>query len=309
VKKREKLIVGVLVDNGSLNAHAPLLTRKLAKELSESLGFSVIAASLAHSDKIPIGKTQGVAVPLLEPLLESLSVDTNPPQTVLVVPLLLVTGGAIYQKIAAVIQQCIRPPHNILLAPALIDLSSGQAEEIGDWLSESIVEFLETNQTANARVCIVDHGSPVKISADSRNLVAQSVGTKLEGRVSSVQPCSMESRDGQFYHFNQPLYENVLRQHAAEHPQERLIAVRLFLQPGRHSGKRGDLDVIEAEVRDEFPELRVATLKPMQDQKKLKQLLYRRYIELCNTNEAAMQFLPFSHMPYGTKSHICNGQT
>ena len=54
----------------------------------------------------------------------------------------------------------------------------------------------------------------------------------------------MESREGEEYSFNKPLLEDVLG--SSEFERDVILSM-LFISPGRHAGKGGDIDKICAE--------------------------------------------------------------
>ena len=51
----------------------------------------------------------------------------------------------------------------------------------------------------------------------------------------------MERRDGKQYEFNEPLLENIL---GSGNFIKNVILAMLFISPGRHAGKDGDIDQI-----------------------------------------------------------------
>ena len=64
----------------------------------------------------------------------------------------------------------------------------------------------------------------------------------MKDYVSGFSTCSMERRNGEEYDFNEPLLEKLLVQKKEE--CEEMLVAQLFLSPGRHAGKGGDLDRI-----------------------------------------------------------------
>ena len=88
-------------------------------------------------------------------------------------------------------------------------------------------------------VVLVDHGSPTENVNRTRRAVAAQMRIRLAGNASCVVDCSMESRPGKQYAFNQPLLENVFDQGGLD--QGDVILAMLFLSPGRHAGENGDI--------------------------------------------------------------------
>lgn len=92
-------------------------------------------------------------------------------------------------------------------------------------------------------VALVDHGTPLK----SVNAVREEVGRQLQEMLGSsirgFSTCCMERRDGPEFDFNDPLLEDLLQKLDAS-GREEVVVAQLFLSPGRHAGKRGDLEKI-----------------------------------------------------------------
>ena len=72
----------------------------------------------------------------------------------------------------------------------------------------------------------------------------------------------MERREGVEYDFNEPLIENVLHEWGTLGITEVVVSF-LFLLPGRHAGKGGDLDRIFDSARKEFPNMNIRATKPI----------------------------------------------
>jgi len=66
----------------------------------------------------------------------------------------------------------------------------------------------------------------------------------------------MERREGDEYRFNEPLLENLLDQRGFNTGE--VILSMLFLSPGRHAGKDGDVAGICAEAEQRNPGLQTA---------------------------------------------------
>lgn len=279
--------VCILVDNGSIRAHAELFTRKLSAKLEIDTGIPVIAASLAHSDRIPNESLNGIPVPIFEALLEQ-QCQRKELKRIWILPFLLFTEGVIYQKIQCSIQEFSRRyPHIAFeLADGLVSLSDPIEDGIVGMISDQIQAVIDQHQLTRPRVILVDHGSPNPESAQAREHVADSLAPVLGNEVERVVSASMERRPGDEYDFNEPLLERALAESAAQDCQE-IILARLFLQPGRHSGRAGDIEQICQSASERFPSIRIFNLPRIFSQKRLVQLLNRRLRQVSvtmNTN-------------------------
>jgi sirohydrochlorin ferrochelatase len=268
--------VCILVDNGSLRSDAELFTRKLSRRLEIDTGIPVIAASLAHSDRIPIESLNGIPVPIFEALLEQQCRQNNL-KYLWVIPFLLVTGGVIYEKIQSFLHVFSQMyPHIAFdMAEGLVSVSDPVESGVIGMIADQIQEVLKQNQLTRPRVVLVDHGSPNPAGARTRNGVAEGLASILGDRVEGVIPASMERRSGADYDFNEPLLERALTESVQQgHPE--IVLARLFLQPGKHSGRAGDIEQICRSVSGRFPQLRIFNLPRVFSQKRLVQLLKRR---------------------------------
>lgn len=275
---RDKICV--LVDNGSIRAHAPLYTRKLAKALEHELGMTVIACSVAHSDEILLESLQGKAVPLLESLLELLSGDENIKE-ILVIPFVLVTKGAIYRKTFSILQCFMKlyPRIEYKIAEGLFSGNDPNDCSIAGMLTEGVKSVLAKEKLERPRVILVDHGSPFTESSKVRNYLANRLEVMLGSCVESVVASSMERRSGEQYDFNEPLLKRALTA-SINQGHETVLIARLFLQPGKHSGRDGDIDRICNRSQKAHTQLKIFNLPRVFPQKRLIQLLARRLYQL-----------------------------
>ena len=269
-----------MVDNGSLRPEAGLMTRRVARLLSDDIDIPVVAASLAHSNRIPVEALEGKAIPLLEALLDRICLQPNLKE-VIVIPLLLVTGGVIYQKIGAMVQDFSRryTRPTIRMTEALVSESDPVEVGIVGMIYEQVRATIEEHLLVEPRVVLVDHGSPDPTGARTRNYVATRL-TELLGRiVEKVVPSSMERRDGVEYDFNEPLFERALVE-SAQNGSGNIVLARLFLQPGKHNGKDGDVEQICLSVSSRYPSMRIYNLPAVFSEKRLVQLLKRRLSQI-----------------------------
>lgn len=235
----------LLVDNGSVRDHAALFTRKLAEKIQQASSEKVLAVSLDHSFRIPVEKLNGIPVPILNALLSELA-EQSSLKTLTILPLLMVGGGAIYQKLQAQVDvfRSRRPDVTVKMAKALIDPNETSAFSIPALMVKNIEATLAQTAEVRPDVIVVDHGSPVQVASEMRNWVAQEVEKRLDpGTFGCVMAASMERRPGENYDFNEPLLQTALQQ-CADRGVDMVVISKLFLQPGKHSGKKGDIDGI-----------------------------------------------------------------
>ncbi|NQU39451.1 MAG: hypothetical protein HQ523_05815 [Lentisphaerae bacterium] len=247
----------ILVDNGSIRAEAALFTRKLARELGAAAGLTVQATSLAHSDRIDLAELEQCSVPLLTPLLEECGRSANL-QRILVLPLMLATGGAVYRKTQAAVEAAALAfaDTTFLLGDGLLSEDETVPGGMVRILADGVRATVHREQLTRPIVVVVDHGSPERAAAEARNEVGSRMAHELNDTVSGVVVASMERRDGEAYDFNEPLLRAALSELAVAGRTD-VVLVRLFLQPGRHSGVDGDIDrICEAVIRD-HPDLRL----------------------------------------------------
>lgn len=267
----------LLVDNGSIRDHAALFTRKLASTLACQSGKSVMAVSLAHSDRIPLAKLNGEAVPLLLPTLHSLEGATSLTR-LRVLPLLMVGEGIIYRKIASAAATFAnrRPDVDVSMAPALVDPCERGEGSIPHLMASAVMRIIRERSLRGAEVIIVDHGSPVEAVARLRDWVADEVRRQLpEGIAARVVAASMERREGEAFAFADPLLEAALAD-AARRGVSDVVVAKMLLQPGKHSGRRGDIETILERVSNEHASLAVHQPRQIFRQNDLISLLLRR---------------------------------
>ena len=165
----------------------------------------------------------------------------------------------------------------VKMTEALIDMTAeGRPDTIQALLTRSLLNTIDQEQLTHPDVIIVDHGSPYPEAAEARNWVARQVEKAVvPNDVKRVIAASMERRPGPEYDFNDPLVENALRT-VAENGSQTVVIAKLFLQPGKHSGRRGDIDSIVESVREAYPKLRIVVQKQSFSLKSLTNLLLHR---------------------------------
>lgn len=276
--------VVVLADNGSVKPYAPLMTRKLAQQLQEEIGVKTIPASLAHSGRIPVDRLNGQPVALVKPLLQELSMSGI--EEVIILPFMLASGGAIHRKLAAEVEIASNSfaETKFELAQAILSDSDQNPHPIVPMFVEHIESTIQEKSLDRPRVILVDHGSPRRESADLRNSVGKQLKDSLGERIEGLIAASMERRPGAEYDFNEPMLKKVLEESAEE--RKTIVLARLFLQPGKHSGKKGDVDEICEEVFRRFPEFEIHHAPRVFLQKNLIHLLKIRYKEITKLQQS-----------------------
>ena len=97
-------------------------------------------------------------------------------------------------------------------------------------------------------LALVDHGTPVFEVHRVREEVGKALNERMKDYVSGFSTCSMESRDGENT-ISMSLCSRIFWLIKKESLMEMLVA-QLFLSPGRHAGKGGDLDQICSSFAD-----------------------------------------------------------
>jgi sirohydrochlorin ferrochelatase len=274
MQSNQKIIV--IVDNGSLRSHSVLFCRTLARNLERRLRIPVLATSLDHSHRIPESQLRGIPARLFEPTLFELA--RNSPKTrIVIVPFMLIAGGAIHSKVLASVD-AVRSQHpyvSLTLTETMHAPTDTPEDGITGLLADNVKKRLNDHPNTRPHIVVVDHGSPFPASAAARDHIASQLLAALGARVLAVTACSMERRPGPEYAFNDPLLEVAL-EHLAEHSSAPVWLARLFLQPGKHSGRHGDIDTICNLVRMRHPDWVLEDLPKVFCQKSLTKLVLLR---------------------------------
>jgi len=221
----------LLVDNGSLEAAAPLALRELAAKLAEKLKLPVEPVSLLHSSAVPAEKLGGRAAEILEPALERRLAAGQ--REFVLLPLFFGPSGALTDYLPKRLAH-VQGKHPDFSARVAAPLHSADDDRLVRILADQV-------RAAGAKipqVVLVDHGSPARPVVAVRNQLAEQLG-KLLGSGHVVAAASMERRPGDEYAFGDPLLANLLRQ-PGWNDGEVIVAMQ-FLLPGRHAGPDGDV--------------------------------------------------------------------
>lgn len=245
-----------LVDNGSLRAQATLNLRRVAASLSERIGETVQAASLLHSNKIPVEEIGGISAITLGPAAER-SAELGATE-ITILPFFFGPSKALTGYLPermATLQE--RFPHvKVRVAQPLVDEFGDNDLRLAYLLADNVRDKLRPG--TKPHVALVDHGSPIPEVTAVRNRLAGQLSVLLSDEdVACVTAASMERRKGDEYRFNEPLLENLLA--LPEFNSGPVILAMLFLSPGRHAGKGGDIAEICAATEQRYPALSVTT--------------------------------------------------
>ena len=242
-----------LVDNGSLRPQATHSLRRVAAALSETLGETVQAASLLHSNKIPAEEVDGIPAITLGPAAER-SAEAGATE-IIVLPFFFgpskALTGYLPERMAALQARFLNV--SVRVAQPLVDELGNNDLRLAQLLADNVRAQLPGQGAA--KVALVDHGSPIPDVTAVRNRLAGQLSVLLGDDVRCVAAASMERRDGDEYRFNEPLLEHLLD--TPEFSSGHVVLAMLFLSPGRHAGEGGDIAEICAAAEQRHPGLRV----------------------------------------------------
>ncbi|PXA02999.1 cobalamin biosynthesis protein CbiX [Coraliomargarita sinensis] len=233
-----------LVDNGSLRPEATFALRRLAQALGRVVGREIEAVSLLHSHKIPAEELNGQPATIVKRRMRELFKAGQ--REFVILPLFLGPSLAITDYLPRVVEELRgeQPGLSVKIAEPIAGADVDEPDyRLAQMLEDHIRPLLDAQ--GDAKLALVDHGTPIKPVNRLRDAVAGQLARRLN---QSVQPCSMERRDGPEYAFNDPLLENLatIDGYSGQH----LVLAMFFLLPGRHAGEGGDV----AEIADNLVE-------------------------------------------------------
>lgn len=228
------------MDNGSLNPEATINLRNIAKALELKTDLPIRPVGLMHSHKVDSQKLGGARAETMDFLFQS--DEPMDWEDVVMIPLFFGPSLAITDWLPKKLQawqakdssrsfrilECLHRPGDDRIARALV---------------ERISETIVAKNFKKPLVALVDHGTPLRSVNQIREEIGQQVKILLSDRVKAFSTCSMERRDGPEYDFNNPLLESVLNDWSVRDAED-IVVAQLFLSPGRHAGKGGDLEEI-----------------------------------------------------------------
>ncbi len=266
-----------LTDNGSLRPQATEGLRRLSSALGSRIGLEVEAVSLLHSHKIPAESLGGRPATIVKRRLRECFRHGR--HDFVVLPLFLGPSLAITDYLPEVVAE-LREKECPQLRVRIASPLAGKAVTAPDPRLAAILEsrLLAGGPLAESdTVALVDHGTPIRVVNELRNVVAAQLGDRL-GR--PVQPCSMERREGPDYAFNEPLLEQLGEVLGA--PGGHLRLAMFFLLPGRHAGDGGDVaTIVDGLVGDRSFD-RVTMSPLMAEDPLLLDILADRFAEVVN---------------------------
>ncbi len=240
-----------LIDNGSLEPAAHRALRAAALALTERTGLAVEAVSWRHSDRIPAAELDGAAAATLAPwVCRHLRQGEA---EFLFIPFFVSGQGAIAGLVRADLETLRRDEGGF--AFAFTAGLSPAVEILGEILAARVRETIAARGLPPPAVIVVDHGGPVRRSAELRDDVTAAARARLGGEITGIAAASMESPDGPDFAFNQPLFAAQLA--APGFNRADVVVAPLFLAPGRHAGPQGDLAQIARDAAARAPGLRV----------------------------------------------------
>ena len=224
-----------LVDNGSLRPQAVFCLRSLADALAKRTSLPIEAVSLLHSHKISADELGGLPATIVKRRLrECLAAGQR---EFIFLPLFIGPSLAVTDYLPQVVDELSGeyPELEVRIAPVL----AGDNLDLPDpRLAQILADQIRALQpSANTKVALVDHGTPIIEVNRVRNAVGRQLASELGAYV--VLPCSMERREGGAYAFNDPLLEKLGE--VDDFAGGRLILAMFFLLPGRHAGEGGDV--------------------------------------------------------------------
>lgn len=237
-----------LVDNGSLRPAATLALRRVAALLSTDAAVQVDPVSLLHSSKVPADDLGGIPAETFERALKLRLREGI--RRIRVLPFFIGESRAITDYLPQVVEK-VRQRTGIdfscELLPPLCPFGQGEYPMLVEELVARITAVRAAAPDCHhpLNVLLVDHGSPEPRVGAVRDRIAASLQAHFTSRpelgVCSVQPCSMERREGPEYDFNEPMLDAVTATCDSRRPT---IVALLFLSPGRHAGPDGDVATI-----------------------------------------------------------------
>lgn len=264
-----------LVDNGSLRPDAIRQLRRLAKALGRKLGRAVEPVSVLHSDRVPPEKIGGRPAEVLEPALRRRAELGQ--RRFVILPLYVGRSAALTAHIPELAGKLRRVYPNLQVRVAA-PLGARRARDLRKILGDlSRAKMGASVRTKPTKVVLVDHGSPSRSVAWTRNRARDQLLREL-GRGVDVRASSMERRPGPKYAFNEPLLENILA--TPPFNRGRVVVAQLFLLPGRHAGPDGDIAQICQRAEARNPGLRTVRTALVGTHPGVIDLLAKRFHEL-----------------------------
>ena len=241
----------LLVDNGSKKPEATLRLRELAASLGHHTGKKIHAVSLQHADAIDPAQLGGEPANIFSNFVRAqLEQGQN---AFLVIPLFFGLSRALTSFIPQQVEklQAEFGQLHVRVADVIYPLPDGD-ERLAQIMFDHI-HAAQSSFAVDAKVVLVDHGSPSPKITEVRNRVAHSL-RNMPGKTYQLAEAVMERREGKEYDFNGDLLECWLSQQAQKGVDSVIVAMMFFL-PGRHAGSCGDIETICENVVKHHPHL------------------------------------------------------
>lgn len=227
-----------LVDNGSLDPEAVKNLRLIADQLQKETNFNIRPMGLMHSHKIPPSSLDGIAGESIDAFLRSEEAEEF--TTILILPFFFGPSRAFTAWLPERLKQWAEKGNKARSYRILDCLHQKGDDRIARVLAEHSMQAINETEMQEPYLALVDHGTPVR----EVNFVREEIGTQLQAimsnKIKGFSTCCMERRPEKKYDFNEPLLATLLDE-CSKKGMEDILVAQLFLSPGRHAGKNGDL--------------------------------------------------------------------
>ena len=250
----------LLVDNGSTRAASTLGLRSIAQQLSIESGREIFPVSLQHADKTPAAELGGRPADVLPGFLGDQL--TKGCREFVLLPLFFGHSRALTSFIPQQIELLTQRfgAFELRQAAVLSPLPAGEPL-LADIVADNLQHCIDEAGRPPDRVIVVDHGSPLPEVTAVREQLTEALKARLPSDL-VLDQAVMERRAGVEYDFNGLLLKEQLDVGRPAGGHSLVILAMLFLLPGRHAGRCGDIDAIcrNAETRHPGLEVRVSPL-------------------------------------------------
>jgi len=278
----------LLIDNGSTRSSATLQLRYLAKTLSNRTGRTIHPVSLKHSDEIPQNEVDntlaGIPAQVFRQFMTE-RLEMNERKFILI-PLFFGNSRALTSFIPDEKKQLelIFGDFSLKMAEALYPLPNGDPLLV-DILHQNALKTSDNSNDPYAlkNVVLVDHGSPIPAVNDVRKHIAHSLRKKLPKDV-RLDQAAMERRKGKEYDFNGELLSDHLHK-LTQSGELEVTVLLLFLLPGSHAGKNGDIAQICDKILEQYPNFKIKISPLVSQNENLIQCLVNRLNAMTETTE------------------------
>ncbi len=266
----------LLVDNGSLKPAATIMLRQLAHRLGRLCSRPVCAVSLRHADKIDAMALQGRPALLLKSFIREQLMAGE--KDFLLLPLFFSISESVEKLLAQQVADLEADfgPFQVTVGKVLYPLPDGEVQ-LAEIVYDNIQQTIQRYQLEAKNIVLVDHGSPSRKVSEVRNRLAKDV-TFLLGSRCKISEAVLERRKGKKYDFNGPLLQHWLEEKALA-GEKTVIVSLMFLLPGRHAGKAGDIETICQQAMNDNPGLKVYITAVVGEHPSLVSLLHSRLKE------------------------------